>query len=143
MLIYNDIYNWNGWGGAFRLGSGKCRLKIWDLKRHDGGGLSFLKHFLVVATDLPREKPGDMTVKSCSSHIATSVAKQFAIDPGRMQFVEYYPARTYGRQDEHLIEERFDAVDFTWHDDKAIDPSYRPLEGPLVEILKQLMPAAR
>ena len=33
MLIYDDIYSWEGWGGMLRLASGKCRLRIFDLKK--------------------------------------------------------------------------------------------------------------
>ena len=139
MIIFDDIYTWEGWGGAFRLGSGRCRLKIFDLKKCGKAGLVYLKPVIVVAMDLPKEKPSDMTVKSCNSHIATSVARDFNIEPNRMQFVEYYPARRYGKTNEHLIEERLDAVDFTWFGDKAMKPVYRNLEPSLLEIVRALM----
>lgn len=139
MLIYDDIYTWDGWGGAFRLGSGRCRLRIYDLKKQGKKSVSFLKSFLVVATDLPKEQPGEMTVKSCNSHIATCIARDFNIEPNRMQFVEYYPARRYGKSDEHLIAERLEAVDFTWYGDKAMKPAYRELEPTLLKLVKELL----
>lgn len=139
MLIYDDIYTWEGWGGAFRLGSGRCRLRIYDLKKGAQKRLAYLKSILIIATDLPRGKPGDMTVKSCNSHIATSVARDFNFEPNRMQFVEYYPARRYGKAGEHLIEERIEAVDFTWYEDKAMKPVYRDLDPPLLDIVRNLL----
>ena len=33
MLIYDDIFAWEGWGGELRLASGECRLRIIDLKK--------------------------------------------------------------------------------------------------------------
>lgn len=139
MLIFDDIYTWQGWGGAFRLGSGRCRLRIYDLKKHPDKRLVFLKPILLIATDLPKRKQGDMSVKSCNGHIATSVAREFHFDPQRVQFVEWYPARRYGRADEHKIPEKFEAVDFTWHGERALKPVYRPLESPLLEIVKSLV----
>jgi len=139
MLIYDDIFTWEGWGGAFRLGSGKCRLRIYDLKKSDKTNVTFLKPIIVVATDLPKKKQSDMSVKSCNSHIATSVAREFHIDPQRMQFIEWYPARRYGKANEYEIAEKFEAVDFTWHGAKAMKPVYRDLESPLLEIVKELV----
>jgi len=139
MLIYDDIYTWEGWGGAFRLGSGRCKLRIYDLKKYGEKSVAFLKPILLVATDLPKKKQSDMSVKSCNGHIATSVAREFNIDPQRMQFIEWYPLRRYGKADEHEIPERFEAVDFTWFNDKAMKPVYRYLESPLLEIVKDLV----
>ena len=139
MLIFDEIYTWEGWGGAFRLGSGRCRLKIFDLKKGGQSGVVYLKPIIVVAMDLPKEKLNDMSVKSCNSHIATSVARDFNIEPNRMQFIEYYPARRYGKAGEHRIDERLDAVDFTWYDGKAMKPVYRHLEPSLLEIVKALI----
>jgi hypothetical protein len=33
MKIYDDIFMWDGWGGLLKLASGKCRVKIFDLKK--------------------------------------------------------------------------------------------------------------
>jgi len=139
MLIFDAIYTWEGWGGAFRLGSGKCRLRIYNLKKYGDRSVSFIKTFLVVATDLPKKKQTDMSVKSCSSHIATSVARDFHFDPQRMQFVEWHPMRRYGMEDEHEIAERFEAVDFTWHGDKATMPACRDPEPSMLKILEDLV----
>ena len=98
MLIHDDTFEWNGWGGEFRLGSGRCRLRIFDLRKNSDPGVSFMKPIIVVASDLPAKKLGSMSVKSCNSHIATLVSSQFNIDAQRMRFVEYYPKQTYGEK---------------------------------------------
>ena len=136
MLIHDDVFVWEGFGGQLRLGSGKCRLRIIRLGKTGADGLAYLRPFIVVASDIPESR---MSVKSCVSHIATSVAKAFDIKPNRMVFVEYYPRSTYGPQDEKVIPERFDAVEFTWLDDKAMHPKWRNLEQPLLSIIRGLM----
>ena len=80
-----------------------------------------------------------MSVKSCISHIATSVAKVFKIDHQRMLFVEYYSEVHYGQEGENYIPERYDAVDFEWHGDKALHPRWRELKSPLIDTIKELM----
>jgi len=32
-----------------------------------------------------------------------------------------------------------DAIEFTWHEDKAIKPKWRTLKPPLVDLIKKLM----
>ena len=83
-----------------------------------------------------------MTVKSCVSHLATSVVKQFDIDPQRMIFVEYYPRQVYGLQNENIIPERFEAVDFEWHEGKALYPRWRKLKPPLLDIVRKVLLSA-
>jgi hypothetical protein len=78
-------------------------------------------------------------VRSCSSHIATSVSRDFDIDPDRMLFVEYFEEVLFGRENERRIPERFEAVDFTWHEGMAIKPKYRSLRPPLRLLLEQLV----
>ena len=136
MLIYNDIFAWEGFGGKLRIGAGTCRLKIYDLRGSEKKGLAHLRPFIVVATDIPESR---MSVRSCVSHIATSVAKAFKIDPQRMLFLEYYPEATYGRKNEKHIPERYDAVDFQWHGDKALHPKWRSVRPPMLDILRELM----
>lgn len=143
MEIFDDVFTWEGWGGAFRLGSGRCRLRIYDLKKVSGQEVSFMKNVLVVASDLPKESVGDMSVKSCNSHIATSVARSFRIEPQRMQFIEYYPRTTYGIHEENVIPERLEAVDFTWHGDRALKPVYRPLDPTVQKLLLRLLSEGR
>jgi hypothetical protein len=135
MLIHDDVYHWKGWGGNFRLGSGKCRLRVFDLKKARSRGLAHLKPIIVVAEDVA-DSP--MSVRSCAGHIVTRVAIEFDIDPQRMLFVEYYPAVAYGERQERSIGERYDAVDFTWHGDKALDPRWRPLPEPTIALLKEI-----
>ena len=136
MLIYDDIFHWEGFGGKLRLASGKCRLKIYDLSKDQADGLVHLKPMVVIAMDHPESR---MSVRSCSGHIATMVSQRFHIAPGRMQFLEYYPQKTYGRDGKHLIPEMFEAVDFTWKEDLAIHPRLRPPAAPLLKRLLELL----
>jgi hypothetical protein len=59
--------------------------------------------------------------------------------PHRMFWVEYYPEHKYGAGDTHVIPEKFDAVEFDWHGDKAIQPKWRPLMPPLLDEIKKLI----
>ena len=118
------------------MGSGRCRLRIVDLKKTDIKGLAFLRPIIVVATDVPDSK---LSVRSCSGHIATNVAKAFNIDPNRMMFLEYYPEVRYGETMDHVIAERYDVVEFTWRDGKAIQPTWRSLRSPIIETIRTLM----
>jgi len=81
MIIYDDIYPWEGFGGKLRLASGKCRLRIFDLKKGNGKGLNHIRPIIAVVSDTVGSK---MTVKSCSGHIATKITREFDIDPSRM-----------------------------------------------------------
>jgi hypothetical protein len=136
MLIHDDIYTWKGWGGTMRLGSGKCRLRIYDLNRGGKKRLAHLKPIIAVVSDVEGSKA---TVKSCTSHIATQVTQAFNIDPHRMLWIEYYPEDTYGPQRSKVIPERFDAVEFTWHGGNAIDPRWKDLKSPMLDIVKELV----
>jgi len=138
MLLYNGIYHWKGWGGKLQLASGKCRMRIYDLTKGSQDGVVLLKSVVVVLTDVPREKITDMTVKSCASHIATSVTRQFSIDPQRMLWAEYYPKVTYGKDNRKVIPEKYEAVEFIWHDNKALNPKWRLLEPPLSDVIRDL-----
>ena len=136
MIIYDEIYTWEGWGGALRLGSGKCRLRICDLEKAEPTKITYLRPNVVVVSDIPESS---MSVRSCAGHIATGVAKKFKLNPYRMLYVEYYPSTAYGENKEHIITERYDAVDFIWHGDKAIQPKWRALKPPMLDIIKQLV----
>jgi hypothetical protein len=136
MLIYDDIFHWEGFGGKLRLASGKCHLKIYDLSRDQTDGLVHLKPIIVIAMDHPESK---MSVRSCSGHIATMVGQTFHIAPGRMQFLEYYPPKSYGEEGKNFIPETFEAVDFTWKEDLAIHPRLRPPGAPLLKRLLELL----
>ncbi len=139
MLIYNDIFSWEGWGGQLRLASGECRLRIFDLRKESADGPAYLRPFIVIASDIP-ESP--MSVRSCTGHIATNVARQFKIEPDRMLYVEYYPETAYGEHNEHIITEKYDVVDFTWHEGRAIEPRWRALKEPMLEMIKEMMAAS-
>ncbi len=136
MLIHDDIFSWNGWGGTLNLASGKCRLRIYEQKKKGTQSLMHLKSIVAVVSDIPNTK---MSVKSCTSHVATKVAEEFNIDPQRLLWVEYYPESTYGVADERIIPERLEAVEFTWYEGKAVKPKWRELEPPLREEIKKLV----
>lgn len=136
MLIYDDIYSWEGWGGKLRLASGKCRLRIFDLKKGNKKGLAHLRPIIVIAADVPESR---MSVRSCCGHIATSITKEFNIEPHRMLFIEYYPETVYGEHREHVIAEKYDVVEFNWYQDKAIEPKWRTLKSPLLEVIRELL----
>ena len=139
MLIYDEIYSWEGFGGILRLASGKCRLRIFDLKRGDSQGLAHLRPIIIIASDVAGSR---MSVRSCCGHIATGVAGEFNIKPDRMMFIEYYPPTVYGEQQNHVIAEKYDLVDFKWHGDKAIQPKWRALKPPMLEVVRELVARA-
>jgi hypothetical protein len=56
-----------------------------------------------------------------------------------MMFIEYYPRKIYGEQGNQVIEEKYDLVDFNWHGDKAIQPSWRTLKPPMLDVVKELV----
>ncbi len=140
MLVYDGMYSWEGFGGKMKLGSGQCRLRIFDLKKDRG--LPHLRPIIVIVSDLlPDEKKSysTMTVKGSASHIATQVTIDFDIDPHRMMWSEYYPGHSYGRRNEKLIPDRLEAVEFTWHDDLALHARWRKLEPPLFDAILKLL----
>lgn len=136
MLIYDDDFKWQGFGGQLKLGSGKCRLSIFDLSAEKAGRLAHLKPLIVIASDHP---DSNMSVRSCSSHIATMVSSTFDIPPNRMQFVEYAEEKTYGPDDQKVIPEKFVAVDFSWKGNKAMHSRLSSLGPPLLDRLKELL----
>jgi len=144
MLIHDDIYAWKGFGGLLDLASWQCRLRIFDLTgTMDSlrGKVMPIKPMVVVVSDLPSHDTHmkKVSVRSCTSHIATSVARDFNIDPHRMIYLEYYPASTYGDQNQHHISAKLDVVDFEWHDRKALHPKWRPLNPPLCDEVMELI----
>ena len=134
MLIFDDIFSWEGFGGKLKLASGKCRLRIFDMNKGDQKEIAHLKPMVVVVSDVP---DGKMSVRSCSSHIATVVVQQFDIEPHRMQFIEYYPRKLYGEGNRKVIPETFEAVEFTWVDKMALHTKLKPLESPLLDLLQE------
>lgn len=138
MLIYDDIYSWDGWGGKLKLASGRCHMKIYDLRQREQTGVALLKPFVVVVSDLPFEKqgPNQMTVKSCAGHIATRVVREFKIDPHRMVWVEHYRL-TPEDKGVAYARERFEEAEFTWTDSGAISPRWKPLNPALEKQLRR------
>ena len=142
MLIHDDIFAWEGFGGVLDLASGQCRLRIFDLNRSKENMVMHIKPIVTVVADLPDHESRSktpMSVRSCTSHIATCVVRDFDIDPQRMVYVEYYPPSTYGDKQQHHIPEKFDAVDFVWHGRKAMHPKWRVLQPPLLDVVSDLM----
>ena len=56
-----------------------------------------------------------------------------------MLFIEYYPQTVYGQHQEHTIAEKYDLVEFNWHRDKAIEPKWRTLKPPLLDMILKLV----
>ena len=119
-----------------KLGSGMCRLRIFDLRKESRKGLAHIRPIIVVVTDIENTK---LSVKSCSGHIATCVSRDFNIDPHRMLWVEYYPEKTYGVGGTHIIPEKFESVEFEWQSDNAINPKWRILTPPMSDVIKGLL----
>jgi len=138
VVVYDDIFEWEGWGGRLKLARGRCWLRIFDLNRADGKGILHLRPMVVVASDLPREgmMKGEVSVRSAAGHIATVVCRKFQIEPQRMQFVEYTPGETYGPKKEYVIPAVYDAVEFTWQEGLALFPRMKPLDESLTATLK-------
>jgi hypothetical protein len=136
MKIYDDIFVWDGWGGLLKLASGKCRVKIFDLKKGESDSVAYLKPIIVVISDVPDSK---MSIKSCSSHIATRLTQKFSIDHSRMLFVEYYPSINYGDKNQYHIPEKYELVEFKWQEDRAISPKWRLLKPPMLDVVKDLL----
>ena len=136
MLIFDDVYTWEGWGGKLRLASGSCRLRVFDLQKKPTEDIKHIRPIIAIASDVPESR---MSIKSCAGHIATKIAETFEIDPQRMMYVEYYPPTIYGRAGQHEIPERFEWVELTWHDRKAIQPKWRELKPPLLDVVRELL----
>jgi hypothetical protein len=136
MLIYDGIYTWEGFGGRLKLSSGSCRLRLYDLSREPSGGTAHLRPFIAVVSDVPESR---LSVRSCAGHLATSVARDFKIDPQRMLYIEYYPESVYGEHRERRIPEKYDAVDFNWTEGGAIQPRWRTLQPPLLDAIRRVI----
>lgn len=133
MMLYNDTYEWQGWGGPMRLGSGKCHLRLVDLRRGSAKQLYF-KPYLVIVQDIAGSP---MSVRSCAGHIATTIVERFGIDPARLTYIEYTPEKRYGSQNEHIIPGRMETVEFEWLEGKAIKPVWRDIRPPFDRIVSE------
>jgi len=140
MLIYDDIFSWEGFGGRLRLASGKCRLRMFDLKKGKIENLTVLRPIVVVVSEIAGQREtASVSIRSAAGNIATTAVVQFDIDPQRMLWVEYYPASEYGRDGRHKIPERYDRVEFTWYEGRALEPKWSSLEPPMLDIVKTLL----
>ena len=142
MKIFDDILNWDGYGGKFNLAAGRCRLRLFDLTKDEKTGVPQLKPIIAVVCDLPGDNLAAMktvSVRACISHVATTIVHRFKLDPNRMVLVEHYPRETYGRQSEKVIPEKYDLVDLKWHGEKALFPNWRTLKPPLLDIVRALV----
>lgn len=140
MLIHDDILEWEGFGGVYQLGSGKCRLRIFDLSKASAAKVAHLKPIIVVVSDLPELNAASLkqvSVSSCASHVATTVAARFNIAPHRMTYVEYHAPSTYGERNQFKIDAKYDVVDFQWFGNKALHPKWRSLSEPLRDLVAQ------
>jgi hypothetical protein len=136
MLIFDGIYAWEGFGGRLKLSSGSCRLRLYDLSREPSHGAAHLRPFIAIVSDVPESR---MSARSCAGHIATSVARDFKLDPQRMLYIEYYPESVYGERRERRIPEKYEAVDFNWTEGGAIQPRWRTLQPPLLDAIRTLV----
>jgi hypothetical protein len=136
MLVYEGIYRWEG--SAAGCGSRAAAAGCGSTTSPGGHRRRwpFLRPILVLVADVP-ESP--LSVRSCAGHLATSIARDFAIAPSRMLYVEHVPESRYGREGEHVIPEEFVAVDFTWTEGGAMHPRWRTLQGPLLEAVRDLL----
>ena len=144
LKIFDDILNWDGYGGKFNLASGRCRLRLFDLSKDESVTVPQLKPIVAVVSDLPGDKIPAMktvSVRACISHVASTIVHRFKLDPNRMVLIEYYPRETYGQQSEKVIPEKYDVVVLKWHGDKALFPNWRPLQPPLLETVQDLVAA--
>lgn len=141
MVRFDDIFSWEGFGGKYRLAAGQCWLRIFDLQHHEHQKVTPLKPLLAVVSDLPDESPKikKLSIRSCASHIATTIVNRFHIDPHRMVYVEYYAPSSYGDRNQFTIQAKYDAVDFIWHDNLALHPKWRSLKEPLVHVVAKLI----
>jgi hypothetical protein len=141
MLIHDDIFAWEGFGGLLALASGRCRLRIFDLGQAEGAKVTPIKPFVVVVSDLPASGAAfkQLSVRSCAGHIATCVSRDFNLEPQRMLYLEHQPASSYGDHQQHHIPAKLDAVEFQWHDHKALHPKWRPLAPPLSDVVLALI----
>ena len=135
MLIYDGIFKWKGWGGKMGLGKGRCHLTIYDRTQEQTRGLSHLKPLIAIVRELPGNS---VSVRALSGHIATSVVEEFNLVPHRLLWIEYYPESTYGKDNEHVIAERYDAVEFSWDQRRAISPRWETLKPPVLDMVKEI-----
>lgn len=136
MIIYDDIFHWEGLSKPLGLAVGSIRLRIYNLNQQRETGITHMRPVIVVVSDVPGEK---ISVKGWAAPLATFICREFAIDPQRMHWVEHYPRVQYGIENAKFIPEKYEAVDFDWTDDMAAHPRWRPLKSPLLDTVRNLV----
>ena len=136
MFIYNGTFSWDGWGGAIRLAAGKCHLWLFDLRHlpRRPKGMIFMQPLVGVVKEIDPDNP--VSLRSVTSHIATQVTRRFNIEPRRLLWLEYLPPRSYRGPNPRTVPARLDLVELKWVGDKAMHPSWRPLEEPLQSLIQ-------
>jgi hypothetical protein len=56
-----------------------------------------------------------------------------------MVWIEYYPEKRYGMNDKNIIPERYESVEFVWHEDRAVKPIWKTLNPTMLELVKKLV----
>ncbi|MEW6078866.1 MAG: hypothetical protein AB1724_13705 [Thermodesulfobacteriota bacterium] len=137
MIIYNDIFSWEGLSRKFGLAIGKIRLRIFDLGA-DGpaDNVLYLRPIIIVVSDVPGEK---ISVKGWAGPLASCIIRKFNIDYQRMMWLEYYPAVEYGQRKTKYIQEKIEVVEFVWEAGHAVRPRWRPLDPPLLDRVRELV----
>ncbi len=134
-IIYDGMHEWEGWGGAFRLGSGKCQLRLLTLKSNAAKGLISLKSTVALVSDLPESR---LSVRACPAHIVTSIAEKFDIDVRRIMYVEYYPESNYGPpHQERTLPARYEVAEFTWHTNSAPQVKWHSLKADVLKVVEK------
>jgi hypothetical protein len=136
MVIYNDLFNWEGLSKKFGLAVGKIRLRIFDLNAGGKSEVLHLRPIIVVVSDVPGEK---ISVKGWAGPLAGHITRKFNIHCKRMVWVEYYPAVEYGQQQAKHIREKFEEVEFDWVAGQAVRPRWRNLSPPLLDRVRELV----
>jgi hypothetical protein len=140
-IRYDDIFTWDGWGGEFKLSSGSCHLRIFDLRASDKNDPVMLKPIIALVSDLPEtyHTPGTLSIRSSAGNIATKIVRQFDLPPHRFLYIEFHPSKTYGNKEKRTISERYEIVDFKWQDKKAFPTQWRPLDATLKNRIREWM----
>jgi len=141
MLIFDNIFKWDGWGGRLKLASGQCLMRIFDQTPSDSKQPTMIKPIIVIVTPLNNDLPSLRTVsiRSCAGHIATQVVDRFELDPERMLYIEYYPEKRYGANNQQIIDESFERAEFQWHGELALHPSWHPIPPGWVDHIKPMV----
>lgn len=136
MIVYNDLYSWEGMGRRFGLAVGKIRLRIFDLNENVDDDVLYLRPIVVVVSDVPGER---ISVKGWAGPLASYIVNDFNINHHRMMWVEYYPAVQYGKRKIKYIQEKFEIVDFSWEAGRAVQPRWRDLASPALDKIRELV----